>query len=324
MYSLEEINNMSEPYELFDGDLESVETQYVELMKQYHPHLNKQQQLYIDAAKKINFLFKRAEENMKNGTWTTSEFLRIPLNNGKTYTMKYSYAGKFELGNMYIGEKKILYLFNRENRGLASNAIKRIKNIKYKSDDIKREFYRYIPKVIDTFNTANKKVGMVIEKDEDLILLRDYVAKNKDKISIETTGWILRNLYNLYCFINFNELNHNGITMDNYFISTKNHWGALLGGWWYTVNEGEELIGVSKGLEIIVPEMMRISNRSNIILDLEAIKLLGSILIVGKAESKTGINPDIPVDVKLWLRTAVSDNPFLEYIKWSKLIMNLR
>lgn len=316
MISIEKINDIKYPYELFDDDIEEIKKTYVDLMKVYNPNLNGQKKEYIEITKKIDELYKKAEENEIKGIWNKPGFIKLKCIDEKYYSMKFRISHSFELGDMYIGNDSILYLMNEKYERLVLNAINKLKSIKYSNDDMKKEFNRYLPQVKTIFRTIEGKIGVVIEKDEDLVLLRDLLTYCNGKISINTVSWILNSLYNLICFINFNGLTHNGITIDSYFVSLKGHYGALLGGWWYSTKDEKTILEVTKKIK---SDEMNQSKKSNSKEDLKAIKILGRILFGDKSEIVALRNSSIQRELIIWLDDNNGNNPFEEYSTWRNI-----
>ena len=114
MLTIDEIKNIKYSYELFTDDIEDIKNKYVELMKIYHPDLNGQEKEYIEITKKINSLYKQAEENIIKGVWSKPGFMKLKCINGKYYTMNFRISHTFELGKMYIGNDLILYLIDEK------------------------------------------------------------------------------------------------------------------------------------------------------------------------------------------------------------------
>ncbi|WP_195988574.1 J domain-containing protein [Clostridium sp. D53t1_180928_C8] len=319
MLSIDEIRNIKYPYELFSDDIEDIKSKYVELMKVYHPDLNGKKKEYIEITNKINNLYKQAEKNIAKGVWEKPGFIRLKCIDGKYYTMNFRISHIFEIGRMYIGNEEILYLINDKNEKMAINAINKLNNIKYSNIEMKKEFDNYLPQIKKSFRTIGGEVGIVVKKDEDLILLRDLMTYCNGKIPINTVSWILNSLYNIACFLSFNGLTHNGITLDSYFVSIKKRYGALLGGWWYAIKEGKNILGVPKDISSLISYDMKNNKIATSKLDLEAIRLLGKTLLGDKKGILLSMDINIPNNLMVWLEENSSDNPFDEYINWNNI-----
>ena len=246
------------------------------------------------------------------------------IKNIKYSTMNFTISHTFELGKMYIGNDLILYLINGKYERVALNAINKINNIKYTNDDMKKEFYKYLPQIKESFRTISGEIGIVIKKDEDLILLRDLLTYCKGKISINEISCILNSLYNIVCFINYNGLIHNGITVDNCFVSIKNHYVALLGGWWYTVESGKYILGALKEINNIINYENNERSKANSAVDLESIRLLGRTLLADNKDILLSKDRNDSKNLMIWLEENSSDNPFNEYIKWTSIYQKMK
>lgn len=321
MFQYEEILKMQKPYELFKGDLKEAKQTYIELMKIYHPDLHKGDNSYIEVTSKINSLYKEAIEELENGRWIEPNFIKLKGTDNKNYSMKFKMSHEFELGNMYIGNNAVMYLVDEENSDLIENALSVLKNLRYENESMKKEFEKYIPKVITTFKTTDEKIGMVVKKDEDLICLRDILKYFDEKMDARSVTWILSSLYNISCFLNYNDIAHNGITINNYFISPENHSGALLGGWWYSKKLKEKMLGVSSELYDVMPHLVKESKESSAMLDLEGIRLIGRTLLGDESGIQLAFDKEIPKPLSSWLREISVSNPFEEYTKWNDVII---
>ena len=319
MLSIDEIRNIKYPYELFTDDIEDIKNKYVELMKVYHPDLNGQKKEYVEITNKINNLYKQAEENIIKGVWNKPGFIKLKSMDGKYYTMNFRISHIFEIGRMYIDNDSILYLINDKNEKMAINAINKLNSIKYSNIEMKKEFDNYLPQIKESFRTIGGEIGIVVKKDEDLILLRDLMTYCNEKIPINAVSWILNSLYNIACFLNFNGLTHNGITLDTYFVSIKKHYGALLGGWWYSIKEGKNLLGLPKELFSLIDCEMKQNIIATSKLDLESIRLLGKTILGDKTGILLSMDINVPNNIMSWLEENSSDNPFDEYTNWNNI-----
>lgn len=261
--------------------------------------------------------------NNKEKIMSLNNKVEIKDINGLSYNMNFKVCHDFELGTMYIGNNSIMYLIDEKNKELALNAIDTINSLRYLNSEMKREFEHHVPKIINTFITNNKNICIIIEKEEDLILLGDLLRYHNGKLSFATVEWILNNLYNLVCFIHYNGICHNGITLNSYFISLKKRKGALLGGWWYARPNESKILKLPTDINNMIEEGILKGERSSTRLDLESIRVLGRILLGDKEGRLLAIGNDVPNNVKKWLSGHASDNPFLEYRMWCNHIMKI-
>ena len=245
--------------------------------------------------------------------------IKLKCIDGSYYEMNFRIRHTFELGNMYVGNNLILYLIDNKYEIKALNAISKLNNIKYNNVDMKKEFHKYLPQVKESFRTISGEVGIVIKKDEDLILLRDLLSYSKEDMSINEVSWILNSLYNIVCFISYNGLTHNGITLDSYFVSIKNNYGALLGGWWYAVETGKSFLGIPSDISKRMNCEINQNSKANSIVDLESIKVIGRNFLEDNRSIVLSMDKNIHRNFMIWLEESTTDNPFHEYGKWTSI-----
>ena len=101
---------------------------------------------------------------------------------------------------------------------------------------------------------------------------------------------------------------------------TKHRYGALIGGWWYSAKEGKELIGVPNKIKGLLPYEMKRNKKSNSILDLESIRLLGRCILGDKNGNLLSVGGNVPNTLNLWLKANAGNNPFEEYSIWSNIM----
>ena len=118
----------------------------------------------------------------------------------------------------------------------------------------------------------------------------------------------MNSLYSIVCFINYNGLTHNGITVDSCFISIKNHYVSLLGGWWYAVKSGKALLDIPKEISSMLSYKCNQSSKANSILDLESIKLIGRILLCNNTDTILSSEINIDSNLMIWLEENSTDN----------------
>ncbi|RII34008.1 hypothetical protein D2A34_12545 [Clostridium chromiireducens] len=320
MFNVDEILGMKYPYELFTGDKDIAKKEHINLLKMFHPDLHKDSEKYKEAASKINELYTEAIKLLVNGNWIGDGLIKITSSDGEKYSMKYNVQYSFELGKYYIGNRSILYLIDKVHLKFIDNALDRIKNLKYENNNMKFEFEKYFPKVSRKFETIDGKIGILIEKSEDAFSLKDILSYYSNKVPPRHVTWILSSLYNIACFLYYNNLSHNGLTIDNYFISPSYHNGFLLGGWWYTVPLDGKMLGVSNEIYNIMSPDMKSTKKGTFLLDLESIRLIGRTLLGDKNGIDIIGDPDIPKPLIDCVRGVSVNNPIEEYKLWDKVI----
>jgi hypothetical protein len=316
-YTAEQILNMKTVGELFTNDKSLIKTEYINLCKQWHPDVNTSKEAN-DVMVKITLLYTKALDLINENKWEGLNFIKLSCTNNKAYELKYLIQHDFELGTLYIGNNTVTYLIKEQYKDFYDNYKYITSHFKYANDKMRTEFEKYVPKILESFKTNDGQYGLIISKSSDLLLLKDVLNYFDNKISDRHVAWILSTLYNLTCFINYNNLSQNGITLDNYYISPTFHSGVLIGGWWYSVPLNNKMLGMSKEIYNIIPPKTKEFKTGNITTDLESIRLIGRKLLGNDFK----FNPDIPKAFIEWLMIGSSNTALEEYQKWNKTLTN--
>jgi len=223
----------------------------------------------------------------------------------------------FELGEMYINQENVVFSLNKDHYDLFDNAKKMINGLKYKSDSMEAEISKYLPAVVLDFETETELV-MIVKKPPDLILLKDVLAYFGGRLDPKHTAWILSSIYNILCYFKLEDIIHNDISLNTYFISPKFHSGAILGGWWYSSKTGAKLVAVPGRTYNLLPSDIKSSKISDSRVDLDLLRAVGRELL----GDPTGANIAAPEAMKVWLMGASSGDSFGEYSTWGSTVIN--
>ena len=286
----EEILSIEKCGDLFSNDIDKCKEEYKVLSKQWHPDRNIDDT--SDVFIKITKLYKRAVNMIKSGTWEKTNYIEIKTNSSKTLAINYLSSFKFEIGMCYVCKENIIYVFDEDKEKYYFNALKRIESIKYSDKDMEKN----------------------LSKPKDVVLLKDVFEYFDGSIDDKHVAWIISRLSNIACFLKTNSIVHNGININNCFVSLENHLVYLFGGWWYATKEDEKMFGTTKEIFSVMPISSKQSKKSNSATDIESIKLLGRYLL-GEKNSK------VPKEVIEFLNSGSSENPFKEFEKWDKSLI---
>jgi hypothetical protein len=220
---------------------------------------------------------------------------------------------------MYICDTVVAYIVERRFRELYINAERRIKGLGFADGDMKAEMAKCLPEIISQFETADGQLGMVVKKDPDMLLLDVVLSYYNGRMPDRHTAWILGTLYNLACYLDHAGLTINAVTTGTYFISPKGHCGAILGGWWFAVPAGAQMLGVPEKVYGILPPDAVNTRCGTIRTDLESIRLIGRELL----GNRTGMRLEdygVPGPLAAWLRGASADTAYEEYGRWGRVL----
>ena len=235
MVDIKTIRNSKSCEEVFVNDKVKTKEIYRELAKKYHPDICKSKTAGEDFAK-ITLLYNEAVEKIEKGIWFEKDVLFLESVSNKKYKLKYLKKQEFELGNFYIGRNHLIYVLEAKNKKYLDNALKVLRSLKYENSEMEKEFKRYFPQIVDTFELKTGEHCLVLKKDSTDFLLEDldkYYKNQGSELYDKHCAWVVSRLSNICCFLKYNHLVHNGISLTNCFISPKYHTIMLFGGWWY-------------------------------------------------------------------------------------------
>lgn len=310
--------SLDRPERLFTID--NLITEIRTLRSIWHPDRSKDP-LAEQIFKRIQDLHKLAEERIANNTWDGPAKLSFKSVDGKTsFNFKYRRVTDIDIGKMYVGLTKLMYVIEPAYEDLFRNGIKMIENIKYPAEKFEKQFKRQMPNIIKVVN-ANIGFVVVMEKTEELVLLKDlldYLPNNK--MDAKHMAWIVSTLSNLTCFLEMNNIAHGAITPSNFWISPEHHSGVLLGGWWYARPANEKLIALPSETLSILPSSIFTDKLAKTSYDRMLIKAIGLECMGDKTHTGSTLLKDstVPATVLNWLRSPSSVSAIEDYSKWSK------
>ena len=311
MFDINRIENAVSCEDIFENDKEKVRSLYRELAKKYHPDVSTDKNSAVYFAK-ITELYNEALEKIDKGIWFEKDVLILENIKGKRYKLKYLKKHSFELGFFYVGRQHIIYVLERKNKKYLDNALNVLKSLKYADTNMEKEFKRYFPEVVDNFELKTGEYCLVLKKDSTDFLLSDfleYYSNQGKELDVKHCAWVVSRLSNICCFLKYNHLVHNGISLTNCFISPKYHTIMLFGGWWYCVPEGEKLIGTQKSVYDVMPVKEKSEKISTYQTDLECVKQIGRQL-----------NKNLPKPFENWVNKAATKDAFKEFDSWNQAL----
>lgn len=299
------------PGDLFSSP-ENMEKEFTELAQRWHPDKMGGNSIVMAH---VNSLHAQGREMVASGNWKSSNKRFFTLSNGRTVRISFLSENDFELGKWYLCESVCVYAFNT---GSAINF--KLPKFRFRNTSMTDEFTAYLPRIIDQYEVNNGKKLIVINREKDLVLLRDLLAWFGNAVPPKHVAWILSSLYNLCAFFKYNGIVHHSINLNTYFISPAKHKGVLLGGWWYHKGFDRRMKVVPKSTYDVMTLDTKKSKKATPITDLECVKLIGRQLLGSASGSTLYSNPDIPKPMIQFLRTISSENAYKEYEAWTNVL----
>ena len=299
------------PESLFsEGVLPTIHKEYRALAKKWHPDVCKNGDKVFAH---ITSLHLQAVEKVANGkAWEIPGQLLFTTVHDKRYKVNYRCKFPFELGTTYVGNTVIAFVIDIKHKRLAKRFEKRIKGLKFASDSMKEEFRRYLPPTPLILETKDSHV-VVIKKTKDVIPLRGYYEYVKHNVPPRHVGWIMNSIFNIMCYLDYTGICHHNISLDTIYISAEFHSGLLLGGWWYTIPKGKQIVTIPRDTFRHLPPKVRKEKQATLHTDIECLKSIGRKMMGGKMSKKK--HPElIPIINRLLL--PAKPKPIDEWRLW--------
>jgi hypothetical protein len=297
--------------DLFPHDNIKIPLEYKRMCKLIHPDVCHDPRA-TDAFAKLQEFYNLASKALSSGMWEATNYVEFKTTTGKTLQLKYMYHGIFEIGEYFVCSKHIVYLFDFSKKKYYNNYINQIENLKYADGEMKKMFQPLFPTVIAEHDTVDNKHIIVVSKTEDVYPLR-CVLDNFYKGDIPDThlAWMVSRMMNIACYLKYNKQVHNGINIDNMFVSLQYHTILLIGGWWYAVDEDAKMIGTTKEIYSIMPPKVKADKNACSVTDVESVKAFGRKYLADSA----------PQAFKNFVNSGSKDDSMAEMEKWDDALI---
>ena len=314
-----QILSISSPEKLFTvSDLSELKKAYRKLSMLWHP--DRKGEDATSVFMHIKMLYEHAQVRMEDGVWSKGNTLLLHANHGSDYEFKFLKQNSFNSGEQYIAKTHVLYQYEKDKEDIANRAVFNIKNFKFASPRMKDEMNKYLPKIKLEMSVSDKKV-LILEKPENVLNLRDVLDFYKGQIPPKHVAWILSTLYNIACYLEYSKIMCADLSIDNYFISPKEHTGCLIGGWGFAYQSGEKITALTKDSLNLASTHILDTKRAHESLNLEMIRFIGRTLLGDPAGISLMKNKEIPKDLSMWLLTGTNHSAVEEYKIWQQKVL---
>jgi hypothetical protein len=305
---------LAEPERLFTADEEQARQEFRMLASVWHPDRCAQSRA-TEVFQHLSRLYEAALRKLRDGVWKTPGLLALRARDGTEFRIRYRRERVFELGQMFIGDQIVAYLVNEEYDDLFQHALDAISRLPCADPRMAMEIGRYLPEVVRHFATQEHRV-LVLRKTPDLLLLRDVLDYFAGQLDARHVAWIMSSLLNLACYLDYARLVHNAILADAFFISPQQHGGALLGGWWYAVRQGEPMRAAPAITVEYAPFAVMDRLLGDVHTDLELIRALGRELLGDITGLRLAQQNAAPLPMLDWLARPANGTALDDYQTW--------
>lgn len=314
----EKILNMKKAGDLYSNDIIRCREEYKELAKVWHPDMNSEDTSDVFAM--INKLYGEAQELFSKEMWEKEGCIWFTSNTGKKIQISPLMERSFELGRFYVCNNHIIYLFNEDKEKYFKNAVEKIEGLRFADIRMEKEFSCAVPSIHTKGRLKSGEYFLVIKKEENEYPLSCILEFFKGKVPDRHVAWITSRLCNIACYLKYSDLVHNGISVENCFISPKRHSIRLAGGWWYTVAPGMKMLGTTKEIFNIMPVAAKTAKTADLATDMESIKLLLRRLLGEENCRRLSLDTSIPKAFVDFVTSGSGDNAFEEMEKWDETL----
>jgi hypothetical protein len=301
---------LTSPEQLFSANATEIQTLYRTLARQFHPDLNGGRD---EAFKHLARLHQEALAKLEAGGWEANGKVTWKDSAGKDKTVSFRIHRPFELGEAYIGDDHVTWLFQPEYKSMYDNALRNIGGFQFPSERMETEMRRYLPKVKGTFTLKDGRLGLSIHKDPTLLPLLE-VVQFYSGLGPKHVAWVISSALNISCYLDLSRLSHQDISLGTYFIDPSDHRGALLGGWWFTTKVGQPVSVLPKRTHNVLPWEVRVKKMASALTDQELIRALGREMLgppVGSPPTGPMFN---------WLNSVATGNARGNYKSWADIL----
>lgn len=292
--------------DIFPNDKDKISVVYKELCKQFHPDACGDPRA-TDAFASLQALYSKASAVVGTGIWEGSKYVEIKTTNGKTLKINYLYHAIFELGEYYVCNENVIYLFDFSKKKYYNNYIEKIKNISYANNDMRNIFEPLMPQIQSEYDTTDNKHIIVLKKTSDVFPLRAVVENfYEGKVPATHMAWMISRLMSLCCFLKYNNQVINGLNLDALGVSLEFHSITILGGFWFATQPGAQMLGTTKDIYAIMPPKVKADKISMFTTDVESVKAFG----------RKYIADDAPAAVLDFINSGTSEDSYDEMQKW--------
>jgi hypothetical protein len=246
------------------------------------------------------------------------------MSDGGGIELNYLDKFDFELGTCYVTTTKVVYILNATSAKYLPLMQSGLSSLSYRDKEMENYFSKFFPqnlKYREIEGTGEKVI--IFSKTPDVYPLKNLLQyfnktglQNKDR----HIAWMITRLLNMAVLFNYSGIVHNGICLENCFVSPHYHTILIYGGWWYSTQVGDRMTGTTKGIYDVMPVTAKTSKTSSFVTDLESIKLLGRQLFGNENCRKLAEDTKVPKSIVDFLISGSSDNALKELKTWDKVL----
>ena len=274
-----------------------------------------------DVFKRVHALATAAAKKIEDDSWEHPGLLQFANRSGVKFELRYASKLDVDVGTMYVGRTVVGFSVPLDNLDLLENAERRISALAYANDAMRAEFERYFPSVLKKVETPTGAM-LILSKTPDVLLLADVLRHYQGKMPPRHVAWVISRLLNIACYLERQgRLAHNAISPETVFISPQHHSVCLLGGWWFTVGLGENLLAAPQRMVLAAPPDVLQKKVGDGRTDMEMIKALGRELLGDATCLRLANDSSVPAALVNWLQLSKHQSAVDTYRDWQERVL---
>ena len=290
-----------------------VEAEFRALVRRWHPDnfaTSRLPDFSTAVLPHVNGLHAAARRRIADGTWRMPGSIALELKDGRTRRIDFVRQDEFELGQVFVGRDAVTYALDGGFADLMPAALRAIKGLRFADTAMRREIAPRLPMLREAADTVSGAL-LSIERPADAIRLGDLLAYYGGRLDARHVAWIVSEMLNLACYLDWAGLVHNDISPETVFVSPARHAIMLLGGWWYAAAEGAPMHAAPARTVACAPASVTLTKRATHRTDLELVRATARTLL-----------GDAPASVPMrdWLRFAASGRALDDYRDWQAVL----
>ncbi len=226
--------------ELFEyGDEASITRQYRQHRNRHHPDRGGSDEDFI----KVQKFYEEALNNVRNNMpWQTATAV-IWNTATKSFSLNVLRKRPFSLGDIYESNAKILYTYHKGNEYLAERALKAYSWVEKDlgpSETLRTTNRGVFPNVDREKSSCKAPAAILLKKENHVLPLRLILDKHGPFEQVHAL-WVIGRMMHILTYLSYAKIMHGALSVDNFYVSTKEHSLHLYGGWEYAHKIGDKL-----------------------------------------------------------------------------------
>lgn len=309
----EDILEIKRPSKLF-GSKDHAKDMFRRLTGLWHPDRNKNSRAE-EVMIYINTLFKQSKDVLV--------LCFEDVKSKRSFRFKYKKRVETDLGEMFIGNERILHRVSKDNKVLFERGVQSLSSIVYPSKMMEDNFKRFIPKNVDTFETEEDYI-LTFYKNKDQVRLYDIIQQGI-YLDENHLSWIITGLFNFSLFMQRSQNKiFCGLDVESVFINNQFKSVHILDGWWFVTPLNGKLSflpgkRIAQLPSTIINTKKAISSIDPLTIRYVAFNLLGDETGIGSRFIK-----DPRKELIRFLRSAPKENILDDYADWLKIEKTLQ